>query len=186
MPVDEHLLTCHPSTLAPAVQSLRSALRQRSEGGLLLRFKLVGDIARLRIAAPNPQPGRGNRLWETTCFEVFLARADQAFYREFNFSPSGDWATYAFSDYRTPCPAPEAPLVTAPRLSILKTPGRFELEAELDANALPAGQSPLLVGLTAVVESDDLTDGRHSYWALHHPAPRPDFHRRAGFVLRLD
>ena len=35
----------------------------------------------------------------------------------------------------------------------------------------------------AVVEE---TDGRLSYWALTHPAERPDFHHRDGFVLVLE
>ena len=35
----------------------------------------------------------------------------------------------------------------------------------------------------AVVEE---TDGRLSYWALTHPAERPDFHHRDGFVLPLE
>ena len=29
------------------------------------------------------------------------------------------------------------------------------------------------------------TDGTLSYWALGHPAARPDFHDRRGFLLRL-
>ena len=38
------------------------------------------------------------------------------------------------------------------------------------------------LGLTAVVEE---TGGRISYWALAHPAGRPDFHRADCFVLEL-
>ena len=133
-------------------------------------------------SASNP---RRDFLWEQTCFEVFLARADQAAYREFNFSPSGDWATYAFADYRRPGEPQESERLAPPRLSILQTAGRVELTAELDASALPPGNAALLVGLTAVVESDDLGDGRHSYWALHHPSERPDFHHRAGFTWVL-
>jgi hypothetical protein len=29
-------------------------------------------------------------------------------------------------------------------------------------------------------------DGQLSYWALHHPAERPDFHHRAGLVHKPD
>lgn len=185
MPAEERFLNCHPRTPAPAIQRLSASLQIRPEGGLRLRYQLAGDIARLRIAATKAHPERGDRLWELTCFEVFLARADQAAYREFNFSPSGDWAMYAFADYRRPGEPQESERLAPPRLSILQTAGRVELTAELDASALPPGNAALLVGLTAVVESDDLGDGRHSYWALHHPSERPDFHHRAGFTWVL-
>jgi len=36
--------------------------------------------------------------------------------------------------------------------------------------------------LTAVIETQD---GNLSYWALHHPAERPDFHRNAGWTAEL-
>ena len=38
------------------------------------------------------------------------------------------------------------------------------------------------IGLTAVVET---AGGPLCWWALHHPAPRPDFHHPGGHVLRL-
>ena len=34
------------------------------------------------------------------------------------------------------------------------------------------------IGLTAVIET---ADGQLSYWALQHPAARPDFHHRGGW-----
>jgi hypothetical protein len=48
--------------------------------------------------------------------------------------------------------------------------------------ALP-GASALRLALSAVIEE---TDGHLSYWALAHPAERPDFHHRDGFVLALE
>jgi len=30
-----------------------------------------------------------------------------------------------------------------------------------------------------------LRDGRVTYWALSHPGPRPDFHRRDSFLIKL-
>jgi hypothetical protein len=38
------------------------------------------------------------------------------------------------------------------------------------------------IGLTAVIET---ATGEKSYWALHHPAEKPDFHHRGGFALSL-
>ena len=39
------------------------------------------------------------------------------------------------------------------------------------------------LGLTAVVEA---ADGSLSYWALHHPAARADFHNGGGFALGIE
>ena len=43
---------------------------------------------------------RADELWQTTCFEAFLEPRAATAYREFNFSPSGDWAAYDFDGYR--------------------------------------------------------------------------------------
>jgi hypothetical protein len=54
-----------------------------------------------------------------------------------------------------------------------------------DLPANPDGKT-WQVGLSAVVEAADTIDGGRSYWALHHPAPHPDFHQRAAFALVLN
>ena len=48
---------------------------------------------------------------------------------------------------------------------------------------LDAGAAALRLGASAVIET---RDGVLSYWALPHPAARPDFHAAGGFTLRLD
>jgi 23S rRNA (guanine745-N1)-methyltransferase len=55
----------------------------------------------------------------------------------------------------------------------------------LAAKALPTGDGPLRLALTTVVELADGAPGTLSYWALAHPAGKPDFHHRDGFVLAL-
>ncbi|MDS4016602.1 MAG: hypothetical protein RKP46_19910, partial [Candidatus Accumulibacter sp.] len=103
----------------------------------------------------------------------------------FNFSPSGQWAIYAFADYREPAAVPA--VCAPPQITARVFAGRIELEAVVppDALALSASEASLQIGLCAVVEARDLIDGRHSYWALQHAANRPDFHDRRGFVLAL-
>ena len=182
LPSDTLPLHCHPATPAPAVRALTARARRTAEG-LTLTFLLQGDIARLRIARPQTQPAYTERLWEQTCFEAFIARAGEAGYREFNFAPSGDWAIYAFSAYRTPLALDPLP---APRIVAQQTDGRLELDVHLAHASLPCGNGAWDIGLSAVVEAADLGDGRHSYWALRHAAERPDFHRRESFTLRLD
>lgn len=147
-------------------------------GGLRLRFELAGRLD--RVAVPDPRPARmTDGLWAHTCCEAFVAISGHPSYREFNFAPSGEWAVYDFDAYRqrsAPGVVPPAPLI----VSRLET-GRLVLDATLDAAALPLG-SPLELGLTTVVET---RDGTLSYWALHHPGTRPDFHLRDAFTLTL-
>ena len=45
-------------------------------------------------------PRRAERLWERTCFEAFVAAGAGSRYYELNFSPSTEWAAYAFDGSR--------------------------------------------------------------------------------------
>jgi hypothetical protein len=175
-------MLCHPATPAPVVRSLEAQVAFQSNGALAIAYRLWGDMIRLRI--PQNQPvKRTDFLWEHTCFEAFIAVRGETAYREFNFSPSGQWAAYAFSDYRQRNEVfelPEAPQITARLFA-----GRLEVDVILPPNALPITFDTLQIGLSAVVESADTVDGSHSYWALHHPGALPDFHHRAAFILEL-
>lgn len=175
-------LLCHPATAAPVVRAIEARATIQPDGTLSIAYRLWGDMARLLIPEPHT-PERTDSLWEHSCFEAFIGVAGETAYREFNFSPSGQWAAYAFSDYRerdeTPAPI-DAPLITTQRFA-----GRLELEARIAADALPAGAAAYQIGLSAVVEAADIVDGSHSYWALSHRAERPDFHQRAAFSLEL-
>lgn len=104
---------------------------------------------------------------------------NSAGYREFNFSPSGQWAAYRFTGYRE---RDEAFAPTAkPQLIFTPLADGFELRASLPAALLPP-DSTLQLGLTAVIEA---ADGSKTYWALAHHAAQPDFHIRQSFALTL-
>lgn len=167
----------HPG-VAPVPALGLQATCAPSAGGVRLRYRLSGALDALRLPAPVPAPAFTDGLWQGTCLEAFFGAAGDPAYHEFNFSPSGNWAAYRFSDYRRrDAFAPARPAlrrVTAHGEELL-------LEAELPRAALPAGEL-LEVGLCAVLET---RDGALGYWALAHPCERPDFHRRAGFCLRL-
>ncbi|MDR2637647.1 MAG: hypothetical protein LBB55_04850, partial [Zoogloeaceae bacterium] len=102
-------------------------------------------------------------------------------YREYNFSPSGEWAGYAFSAYRqrmeTPCHLP-APIVCTGR----RTQDGAELEARLPLDRLASANLPFHAALATVLE---FSDGRLAYYALHHPAGQADFHHADSFILPL-
>ena len=178
-----HLL-CHPATPARQVRTIEVHAARSPAGGLELAYCLRGDMARLLIPAPT-EPGPANELWEHSCFEAFVAIAGDAVYHEFNFSPSGQWAAFAFSGYRRR--DRESILAAAPQIAARLFAGRLELEAVIGPALLPPGTATatLQIGLTAIVEAADTVDGSHSYWALRHPAALPDFHHRDGFVCEL-
>ena len=90
-------LSAHPDTPSGAVRFIGVQL-QRERSGLHLHYVVEGDAK--RIVLPPPQkPYRADELWQTTCFELFVHDAGDV-YREFNFSPSSQWAAYAFTSYR--------------------------------------------------------------------------------------
>ena len=99
-------------------------------------------------------------------------------YREFNLSPSGEWAVYAFRGYRQ---GGELALELAPGIVVHRSGDRLELYAEIRAVFLPPGGS-LRLGLSAVVED---AHGTLSYWALRHHPGKPDFHHTDAFALQL-
>jgi len=175
-------LICHPATPAPVVRTIEAQAALLADGRLRIAYRLWGDMVRLRIPATQA-PDRTDMLWEHTCFEAFIAAAGETSYREFNFSPAGQWAAYAFSDYRQrdEMADPAVP----PQITTRLFAGRLELEAIIAAEALPPGAAAFRIGLSAVVEAADTVDGSHSYWALRHPAARPDFHQHAAFTLEL-
>lgn len=172
-------LRAHPDFPCAAVASLQVEVTPLADG-LRLDYCLCGDLAALRLPSP-AAPVEPDRLWAHTCFEVFLTRGGED-YREYNFSPSGQWAGYAFSAYRQRC---EGVALPAPQLDWRVADGALCLTATLPASALPAGSGELLLALTTVVEQADGAPSQLSYWALAHPAGKPDFHHRDGFVLAL-
>jgi len=166
------------------VRAVQATAVRAPDGGLVFFYQISGDMVRLRIPAPQAQ-SRSDGLWEHTCCEAFLALAGDPAYREFNFSPSGQWAAYAFSGYRRLQQSSTA--TAAPRISASLTEGRLQLTATLDAESLPPGgaATALQIGLAVVIESSDTVAGERSYWALRHAAGPADFHRRDTFVLEL-
>lgn len=178
-------LVCHPDSLAPAVRRIKTRAVRNLQGDLALRFRLSGDLGRLQVP-PITCVKRADGLWQHTCFEAFVAFSGRTDYLEFNFSPSGQWAAYAFSDYRQRAQTLDP--AGAPKIRIDRNTGGLTLEALLSADALPLAMrwQPLYLGLSAVVED---REGRLSYWALRHlagtPTPKADFHQRATFNLVL-
>jgi hypothetical protein len=147
-------------------------------GGLTLNFVLEGDLSGVRI--PEHRTSRRvDGLWRHTCFEAFVMAGEGPGYREFNFSPSGEWAVTVFRGYRD---GGEPVAEPGPAIAVRRSVDWLALEAVIPPTCLPPGRS-LRLGLSAVVED---AHGVLSYWALRHPAGAPDFHQSDAFVLPLD
>ena len=136
----------------------------------------VGAPASRFVIPEAEEPGRGNELWRTTCFEAFLRPLAQDSYMEWNFAPSGDWAAYGFTGYREGMA--EAELGQPPYIRMEDNLTWWTVGATI---AVPADINWEL-GLSAVLEEKD---GTKSYWALAHPREKPDFHDPGCFAARL-
>lgn len=166
----------HPASGWPKDCSILSDI-ERCARYIRVHYQLGAPANSLRIPAVTDSPQRLDGLWQHTCCEMFIADADSASYTELNFSPSGDWAAYRFDDYRqAAATTPEGP---APTIKTEFNHDKLILSATIAREMLPASAG-WHIGLNCVLEH---ADGSFSYWALHHPGPRPDFHLRAGFTL---
>ncbi|MBU4232875.1 MAG: DOMON-like domain-containing protein, partial [Proteobacteria bacterium] len=119
-------------------------------------------------------------LWEETCFEFFLGVKDSPQYWEFNLSLAGHWNVYRFAGYRQGM-AEETALTLLP-LSVRRRSDLLEVALELDVGRIVSADQPLMVGIAAVIK---LAGNGVTYWALIHPGPAADFHRRDSFLVEL-
>jgi hypothetical protein len=165
-------LVCHPQTLCEAVRSIDAEISRTAHGLVSVTYRIAGDLERVRIPAPRA-PAQKERLWQRTCCEIFVARADGPAYHEFNFSPSGEWAGYAFERYREGARLD----IPDPCIVVRTTSRELELQASI---GVAHGRSR--VGISVVIED---VSGGLSYWALRHPPGKPDFHRAEAFALEL-
>jgi hypothetical protein len=171
-------LIAHSCFTSLAVAGVEVTVERPSRDRLKLSYLIFGEMDDLRLSAP-AAPLRTGDLWRTTCFEAFLAPRGGAGYREFNFSPSTEWAAYDFECYRDP-DMRDAQLPAPPEVAImLHRADRILLTVDL---SVPILQEPCGVGLSAVIEDRC----GMSYWALAHPpGDKPDFHDPACFAVEL-
>ena len=181
-----YLLLPHPVSERGAspdlVQELSVDVARAPAGRLDLDYRLTADLTALKL--PEPRSAlRTDGLWRHTCFEAFVGHGGASDYWEYNFSLSGAWAAYHFSAYREGM----APLLKGapPDISVNIGSESVELAVKVDLSWLARSSSGLglRLGLAAVIEDRARV---LSYWALKHPAEKPDFHHADSFVVELD
>ena len=152
----------------------------RQAGTLSLDCSLLGNLSEIALPALEQSPGRRDGLWKETCLEFFLGENGSGRYWEFNLSPAGNWNVYRFTTYRKEMR--EEPAFPSLPFRIRMNSGAVLFSLDLDiGRIIPAGIA-IEAGVSAVLRS---VTGRKSHWALLHPGPRPDFHRRDGFTLHI-
>jgi hypothetical protein len=183
-PVHAVTLVCHPETPSDAVHGISARVCRKPGSSLAVSYVIEGDLDRMRVPAPRA-PGIAGRLWQHTCCELFIGCKGMQAYHEFNFSPSGEWAAYAFGSYRALRNDESTSAAPAPHVTVRAMPGKLELDALIRLGGLPAlpAGSALSLGISAVTENDQ---GALAYWALRHPPGKPDFHHAAAFALELE
>lgn len=170
-------LICHPDDLNASVSSLQASVVRLDSDRLQFAYRLTGEMSALKV--PTLQTSAMvEGLWQHTCFEAFIAEPNELEYLEFNFSPSSQWTIYRFNDYRQRVDYIGS---ITPKIHVEITETQLHLVAEIE---LPKNlvNNNLQIGLTAVIENKH---AQLTYWALQHPAPKPDFHLKAGFALLL-
>lgn len=160
----------HPNAQGGPAEKIAVEYERRA-AQLWLRFIVEGDPHLIQWPA-KLSPGRADGLWRQTCFEAFVST--DSGYREFNLSPSDQWASYRFAGYREGMsPADEGAVVDG----LDGGADYVALEGRID---LP--EDALHLALSAVIED---IEGDKTYWALAHPSDKPDFHHPDSFTLML-
>ncbi len=151
----------------------------RFYNNLSISYTLSGQV---EIAIPGPAdfPFRKDRLWEETCFELFLCPKKMDNYWEFNLSPAGYWNVYSFTFYRQDMR--EEPAFQSLPFSVHLGKKALQLFLTFNMDKIIPAQQVLNVAVSAVIKT---IDGSITYWALSHPGPKPDFHRRDSFIIEL-
>ena len=167
-------LLCHGDHLPRRVKDVRASVSLDAAGNAALQY-IVDCPAHLMEIGYRKSPERLDNLWQTTCFELFVRRPDDAAYLEYNFAPSGDWAHYAFSGYRADMPEP---LTDGPVIEARAQGNQYFVDVEF---LLPPEYrcQKLQVAVTAIVEE---AQSATSYWALAHGDGPADFHDPACFI----
>ena len=160
----------------------------RAGNTLSVSYLLAGEIEKVVLPELASTSDRGEKLWEATCFELFLGagleRAKDLLYREFNFSPSGAWNVLTLQGYRYA--TQEEPSFESLPFIVEKSDEGLKLEATIDIRSLVDEARPVRLGVSAVIlVTDAAGDAQETFWAVAHPTSKPDFHHPNSFALSL-
>lgn len=171
-----YALQPHPGRPSLAVSGIEARIIAADASWLRMRWRVEG--AQQLVVPPFAGKGRDDGLWKTTCFELFLRPEGGQAYCEINLSPSERWNAYDFDGYRLGMA--ERPFPREPECTLRQGSSFAIFDAAIPLTALPERQCRM--NLAAVIEEQS---GAKSYWAIAHPADKPDFHDPACFAATL-
>ena len=171
-----HLLVAHPDHPAVAVTQVEARIIGQDANWLRARWRIEGT--RQLVVPAFAGRGRTDQLWETTCFEIYLKPLGGDAYCELNLSPSERWNAYDFDGYRAGMR--ERPFPHEPECTMRQGSTFAIFDAAIPVAGLP--DADCAMGLCAILEE---RGGTISYWALAHPAGKPDFHAPDCFAVAL-
>lgn len=166
-------LNLHPDCLPGPISNITATIEETDEG-CRAKFVLMGDINSIKLPDLT-LPKRRDFLWKTTCFEIFWQKEGETAYKEFNISPSLEWACYEFETFRKNSKDGLASVAI----------DRSSKQSELEISCLISSplSTPARVALNAIVE--DL-DSNIQFWALAFPPGKAEFHSDVCRQLRLE
>jgi hypothetical protein len=151
----------------------------RYSNRIALNYNISG-LAGMLIPPPSEIKVRKNKLWEETCFELFLADKIAPSYWEFNLSPSGCWNVYHYEAYRKGMK--EEIVYSELPFNVFRDSDALTLCLEFNIGKIIRPDLELEAGICAVIKD---ADGALAYWALTHRGEQPDFHRRDSFIISI-
>lgn len=152
----------------------------QSDESLFISYRITEGFHLIDRGDLTPNKSRETKLWEKTCFELFIKNENGA-YLEFNFSPNFQWNCFYFK--KKGDPLSEWEQMKTPKLDILLSHEHFLLFAEIKKEFFPldfiSQKNELKFAISSVIKS---TDQKLSYWALIHCDSRPNFHHFDSFI----
>lgn len=143
-----------------------------TEDVFYISYKVQGDLPGLDLGSEGPKHARVIKLWEKSCFELFIKNQKDN-YMEFNFSPEFEWNAFYFE--KKGDALAEYARMDKVEFDILLSLDVFHLIVKIEKKKFPDGffDGELSVGITSVIKNKK---GELSYWALSHQDTRPNFH----------
>ncbi len=138
---------------------------------LNLKFILTGNLEKIIIENNSKNPKRKDKLWEKTCFELFIAEKNKKEYIEFNFSTSGDWNAFIFEDYRKN--QKEFYGISNVQISTEKSEEKIEINTDVIFSKNIIYRN-IIIQLSAILQHKN---SEKSFWAIMHSGLKPDFHQ---------
>lgn len=149
------------------------------EKSFFISYKLTGELDKVELGH-TPRHERVIKLWEKTCFELFI-KNERNEYMEFNFSPVFEWNAFYFT--KKGDPLAEWKKINSVKLDILDSFEVFQLIAEIKKEDFPENFfDKCQAGITSVIKEKN---GNLSYWALSHEDQRPNFHHFDSFKYKF-